>query len=370
MIPTQATPTRLFEPLRIGRYVLPHRIVMAPLTRCRVDEPNIPNRVMTDYYAQRSGAALIISEATAISEGAQGYWRTPGIYSLRQIMGWEAIAQGVHAGGARMFVQLWHNGRVFHPDNVPWRGRSVAPSAIAPGIQMMTPHGRQPPPTPEALTVSEIKGIVADFALAARNAILAGMDGVELHAANGYIFEQFLNRSSNQRSDEYGGSIENRGRLLTEVVEAVATAIGPDRIGVRISPFGVLNGVSDPKPQEIYEHVLQILDRYDLAYLHIIRPAVSGNQDSPDGLAMRDPVLDVRRHFRGPTIVAGGVDVAGADALVEAGLADAIAFGRWFVSNPDLPDRLRRGLPLAPFDRETFYTQGREGYVDYPAAIA
>jgi N-ethylmaleimide reductase len=243
----------------------------------------------------------------------------------------------------------------------------VAPSAITPNVLMMTPSGRQPLSVPEALTGAEIRGIIADFALAARNAMLAGMDGIELHAANGYIFEQFLHRRSNRRTDAYGGALANRARFLLEVVEAVSAAIGNDRVGIRISPFGVLNDMSDgAEAGEIYDHVLSVLDPLDLAYLHIIRPTVSGNQDSEAGRALRDPVLDVRRRYRGRVIVAGGLDVAAADSLVEAGLADAVAFGRWFVSNPDLAERLRHGWPLAEADRDTFYTQGPEGYADYP----
>ena len=339
---------------------------MAPLTRCRVTDPNVPNNVMVEYYAQRSSAGLIISEATAVSEGAQGYWRTPGIYTLKQVTGWQAIVDAVHASGGRMFIQLWHNGRMLHPDNIPWPGRSVAPSAIAPQVLMMTPNGRQAPPVPEALTLAQIQGIVSDFVLASRNAILAGADGVELHAANGYIFEQFLHRTSNQRTDRYGGTLANCSRFLREVVDAVAAAIGADRLGVRISPFGVLNDMQDPEPRAIFHHVLAAMDPVDLAYLHIIRPVVSGNQDLDTGRALRDPVLDVREHYRGPVIVAGAVEVAEGDALIDAGLADAIAFGRWFVSNPDLPERLRRQWPIAEADRATFYTQERQGYVDYP----
>jgi N-ethylmaleimide reductase len=338
---------------------------MAPLTRCRVTDPNVPNDLMVEYYAQRSSAGLIVSEATAVSEGAQGYWRTPGIYTIAQVNGWQAITEAVHAGGGRMFIQLWHNGRMMHPDNVPWSGRSVAPSAVAPQVLMMTPNGRQAPPAPQALTRAEIRGIACDFALAARNAILAGADGVELHAANGYIFEQFLHRNSNRRTDAYGGDIANRSRFLLEVLDGVADAIGPDRLGVRISPFGVLNDMQDPEPDAIFHHVLAAMDPYDLAYLHVIRPVVSGNQDSDAGRALQDPVLDVRKRYRGPVIVAGGVDVAEADALIDHGLADAIAFGRWFVSNPDLPERLRWGLPIAEPDQDTFYTQERKGYVDY-----
>jgi N-ethylmaleimide reductase len=339
---------------------------MAPLTRCRVTDPNVPNNVMVEYYAQRSSAGLIISEATAVSEGAQGYWRTPGIYTLKQVTGWQAIVDAVHASGGRMFIQLWHNGRMLHPDNIPWPGRSVAPSAIAPQVLMMTPNGRQAPPIPEALTLAQIQGTVSDFVLASRNAILAGADGVELHAANGYIFEQFLHRTSNQRTDRYGGALANRSRFLREVVDAVAAAIGADRLGVRISPFGVLNDMQDPEPRAIFHHVLAAMDPVDLAYLHIIRPVVSGNQDSDTGRALRDPVLDVREHYRGPVIVAGAVEVAEGDGLIDSGLADAIAFGRWFVSNPDLPERLRRQWPIAEADRATFYTQERQGYVDYP----
>lgn len=367
LLPAQPKPRRLFEPLVIGRNRLPHRIVMAPLTRCRVTPPNVPNRMMADYYRQRARGGLIVGEATAISEAGQGYWRTPGIYTLEHIAGWQAVAEAVHAGGSRMFLQLWHNGRIFHQDNVPWISRPVAPSAIAPNVQMMTPNGRQQPPVPDALTAAGIRGIVADFALAARNAMLAGMDGVELHAANGYIFEQFLNRGSNHRTDEYGGSIENRVRLLRQAVEAAASAVGPERLAVRISPYGVLNDTSDPDPGEVYEAVLEALEPLDIAYLHIIRPVVSGNQDSAAGRALRDPVLDVRKRFSGKVIVAGGLDVAEADSLIDQGLADAVAFGRLYVANPDLAERLKHGWPLNDADRDTFYTQGAEGYLDYPA---
>jgi N-ethylmaleimide reductase len=321
---------------------------------------------MIVYYGQRASASLIVTEATAVSEGAQGYWRTPGVYSLKQIAGWEAVSEAVHKGGARIFMQLWHNGRMFHPDNVPWQGRSVAPSAVAPKVQMMTSAGRQQPPEPETLTVPEIHGIVADFALGARNAMLAGMDGIELHAANGYIFEQFLHRSSNWRDDAYGGSLKNRARLLLEVVGAVSDAIGPDRVGVRISPYGILNDMSDPEQHEIYQFVAEAMNETGIAYLHIIRPVVSGNQTRIDRPADPDPLPEIRERYKGPLIVAGAVDVAVAEALIDADLADAVAFGRWFVSNPDLPERIRNGWPLAEYDAATFYTPGPTGYVDYP----
>jgi N-ethylmaleimide reductase len=322
---------------------------------------------MVDYYRQRAHGGLIVGEATAISEQGQGYWRTPGIYTQEHVAGWAAVADAVHAGGSRMFLQIWHNGRIFHPDNVPWVGRPVAPSAIAPNVLMMTPNGRQQPPVPDALTEGEIRGIIADFALAARNAILAGMDGVELHGANGYIFEQFLNRGSNHRTDAYGGSIANRVRFLRQAVEAAASAVGPERVSVRISPYGVLNDAHDSDPGEVYEAVLSALDPLDIAYLHVIRPVVSGNQDSEAGKSAPDPLLEVRKHFRGKVIVAGGLDVSEADSLIEKNLADAVAFGRWFVANPDLVQRLKNGWPLNDADRDTFYTQGAEGYLDYPA---
>jgi N-ethylmaleimide reductase len=370
LLEAQPVPKRLFEPITMGRISLPHRIMMAPLTRCRVTAPNIPNDLMANYYAQRAGAALIVTEATAISEGAQGYWRTPGVYTARHISAWQSIAEAVHSRGGRIFMQLWHNGRVLHPENVPWPARAVGPSAIAPKFLMMTPNGRRAPPTPDALTLAEIAGIRADFVLAARNAILAGMDGIELHAANGYLFEQFLNRSSNVRTDAYGGSIENRGRFLREVIADVSSAVGPDRVGIRISPFGVLHDMSDPDPAEIYDYVLRTVSAADVAYLHIIRPVISGNVESEAGRLVRDPLLNVRPRFAGRIIVAGGIDVENAEQMIADGQADAVAFGRWFLANPDLPQRLRLGLPLNDADRPTFYTQTGDGYTDYPEFTA
>lgn len=370
-IPKKSLPRRLFETVQIGRYQLSNRIVMAPMTRNRtVEGGNVLTDLAPTYYGQRASAGLIITEATQTSEAAQGYWMTPGIHNEKQHAVWRRVAETVHGAGGRIFVQLWHTGRVFHPDNVSPHITSEspyarAPSTIAPKLEIVTPKGLQAVPVPKALTEREISTIVAEFAQASRWAIECGLDGVEIHGANGYLFDQFLNRSSNQRTDGYGGTVENRSRLLFEAVEAASKAIGADRVAVRISPFGTFNDVHDPEPEQIYRHVSKGLSQYDLAYLHVIRPVVSGNEDSEVQVA--DPLPEIRELYRGPLIVAGNLDVESADGLIDAGLADAVGFGRWFISNPDLPERLRNGTPLAEADRNTFYSGDAEGYADYPS---
>jgi len=364
-IPNQPIPKRMFEPIEIGRYRLSNRIVMAPMTRCRAVDWNVPSTLAPIYYSQRASAGLIITEATQPSEAAQGYWRTPGIHGERHVEVWRAVAQGVHARQGRIFMQLWHNGRIFHPDSVPPHLRPYGPSAVQANVRLMTPKGLQQVPTPIEMSEADIAAAVADFVAGARRAIDCGIDGVELHAANGYLFEQFLNRSSNRRTDRYGGSIENRARMLRETVEAVSAAIGADRVGVRISPLGSFNDMSDPDPVEIYRHVVTMLAGQNLAYLHVIRPAVSGSLTVAE--ARPDPLPDIRRLYPGTLIVAGDLDVVHAERMLESGLADAVGFGRWFISNPDLPERLRHGCALAEADRATFYTPGPDGYIDYPA---
>lgn len=363
---SQPIPSRLFEPLKLGRYTLPNRIVMAPMTRCRATDVNIPSDLTPEYYRQRAGAGLIVTEATQPSAGAQGYWRTPGIHNERQCVVWSQVSQRVHCEGGRIFMQLWHTGRIFHPDNATPGIQPVAPSAIAANVKLITPKGMQPTPVPSELDPQGIREIIADFVAAAQRAVECGIDGIEIHAANGYLFDQFLQRSSNQRTDAWGGNIENRARMLMDTTEAVCRVIGSDRVGVRISPLGNFNDANDTEPDLIYRHVVTRLSAFNLAYLHVIRPEVSGSMTRVDHVAA-DPLPEIRSLYPGTLLVAGDLDVVAADRLVDVGLADGIGFGRWFISNPDLPQRLRHGWPLELPDRATFYTEGGTGYIDYPA---
>jgi|694.fasta_scaffold104386_3 N-ethylmaleimide reductase len=364
----QPIPTRLFEPLQLGRYTLSNRIVMAPMTRCRATEVNIPSTLASEYYAQRASAGLIVTEATQPSVGAQGYWRTPGIHNDRQSEVWARIAERVHAAGGRIFMQMWHNGRIFHPDNSSPGVQPVAPSAIAANIKLVTPNGMQATTVPIALDQQGIAAITEDFVAAARRAVDCGIDGVEIHAANGYLFDQFLNRSSNHRTDAWGGTIENRARMLMDTTSAVCSQIGSDRVAVRISPLGIFNDVNDPEPELTYRYVARELSALDLAYLHVIRPNVSGSltRETTDII---DPLPEIRALYQGTLIVAGDLDVNTADQLVDGGIADGVGFGRWFISNPDLPARLRHGWPLEVPDRTNFYSGEATGYVDYPAYV-
>jgi len=360
---TQPIPRRLFEPLRIGRLTLANRIVMAPMTRCRAVDINVPSELAVAYYAQRAGAGLIVTEATQVSVGAQGYWRTPGIHTERQCTVWRRVVDRVHGEGGRIFVQLWHNGRIFHPDNVAPGVTPVAPSPIAANVRVMTPNGLQPAPVPAQLDAQGIGNVTDEFVEASRMAIECGFDGVEIHAANGYLFDQFLHSSSNRRTDRWGGPIENRARLLLDTTTAVCRTIGADRVGVRISPLGNFNDVADPQPEAIYRHLATRLSEHSLAYLHVIRPAVSGTSTLSAPAA--DPLPEIRSLYRGTLLVAGDLDVASAYRLVDAGLADGVAFGRWFIGNPDLVERLRNGWPLAEADRAFYYSAGAHGYTDF-----
>lgn len=363
---SQPIPRRLFEPLKIGRYTLANRIVMAPMTRCRATDINIPSLLSPEYYGQRAGAGLIVTEATQPSEGAQGYWRTPGIHNDRQSEIWGQVAQRVHSEGGRIFMQMWHTGRIFCPDNSTPGVQPVAPSAIAANIKLITPNGMQATSVPRELDAQGISEVTADFVAAAQRAVDCGIDGVEIHAANGYLFDQFLQRSSNQRTDKWGGSMENRARMLMDTTEAVCRAIGSDRVGVRISPLGVFNDATDPEPELIYRHVAQRLSPFNLAYLHVIRPEVSGSMTCAERNIV-DPLPEIRSLYTGTLIVAGDLDVVAADRLVNSGHADGVGFGRWFISNPDLTQRLKHGWPLETPDRATFYTEGARGYIDLPA---
>lgn len=357
----------LFSPVQVGALRLPSRIVMAPMTRARSGPHGVPTALNAEYYAQRASAGLIVAEATQIGDEAQGYMRTPGIHTPAQVAAWKAVTQAVHDAGGRIVLQLWHVGRVSHPENREPGTRSVGPSPVAADVRIFTPTGMHPAPVPHALSAGEIRAVVDDYARAARNAMDAGFDGVEIHAGNGYLIDQFLHANANLRDDDYGGSAAHRSRLLWEAAEAVADAVGAQRTGVRLSPFGVFNGVSDPDPARLFETAIRGLDAMGLAYLHVINPEVSGDRAARTGAAEADVPRFCRERFSGKLMVAGGYDRDSAEQALRRGDADLIGFGRPYIANPDLAARLKRGAPLATPDRATFYTEGPRGYVDYPA---
>ena len=362
----------LFSPLKVGPYQLKHRLAMAPLTRMRAAKPSLaPRPLNAQYYAQRTTpGGLIIAEASPVMASGFGSPGVPGIYTEPQIEGWREVVDAVHAKGGTIFLQLWHVGRVSHSSFQPGGVLPVAPSAvpIPPELKTMTAGGKVVPyETPRALETNEIPGIVAAFKQAARNAMDAGFDGVEIHGANGYLIEQFLQSRSNLRTDRYGGGIENRTRLLMEITQAAIEVWGANRVGVRLSPYGVANGSGEPNPMPLYSHAIQSLNTLGLAYLHFIEPRSSGagraevnHQNVPSAMVLFRPIWD------GVLISAGGFTGEAADAAIAAGHADAIAFGRIFISNPDLPRRLRHGFPLTPYNRATFYGGEETGYTDYP----
>ncbi|HDG1683652.1 TPA: alkene reductase [Kluyvera ascorbata] len=355
----------LFTPLNIGRYRLEHRVIMAPLTRMRAGKGNVPNELAPEYYSQRATeGGLIITEATQVTPYGQGYPGTPGIHSQEQIEGWKKVTDAVHAKGGLIFMQLWHVGRSSHSSFQPGGVLPVAPSAIAITTEKsLTPEWKQVPyEIPHALELNEIPGIIEAYREGARNALAAGFDGVEVHGANGYLLEQFLHDHSNKRTDSYGGSVENRAKLLLEVTEAVAEIWGADRTGVRLSPFGTYNDVGDSDPIALYSYVLPALEKLNIAYVSIIE-ARGG-----DGMDIGTPksVDQLTPFWSGKLILAGGFTSETADEAISAGRADAIAFGRQFIANPDLPSRFRWNLPLNSYDRSTFYGGGAEGYTTYP----
>lgn len=353
----------VLSPYRLDGLQLKNRMVMPALTRSRAGDANVPSSMAADYYSQRAGAGLIISEATQAGPGGQGYVATPGIYSAEQVAGWKKVTDAVHAHGGVMFVQLWHVGRISHPD---FRNGAlpVAPSAIAPrGVQVYTAQGLKDIPTPRALETGEIKAIVEEFRQAAHNAKAAGFDGVEVHGANGYLLDQFLEDGSNQRTDAYGGSIENRARLLFEVIDAVCDAWGRERVGVRLSPGGTFNDMCDCHPEHTFSYVAARMAPMNLAYLHLIEPSQpQGERPMPD-LSARF----FRPLYPGTLIVASGYTLDRANAVLRAGLADLVAFGQAFLANPDLPERFRQHAPLNIPDRQTYYGGGAHGYIDYPS---
>ncbi len=357
---------RLLSPVEVGPYTLPNRMVMAPLTRSRSDPAGVPNAMMAEHYRQRASAGLIVSEATIISARGRGSPDTPGLWTEAQVEGWKTVTQAVHDAGGLIFCQLWHVGRQSHPDVQEDGGAPVAPSAVTATGQCRTRDGMKDYTEPHALSDAEIAATVEDYARAAKNAIRAGFDGVELHAANGYLIDQFLQDGSNHRTDGYGGPIENRARFLFETLDALVAEVGAARTGIRLSPHNVHGGISDSDPWALHEHVVKGLSGRGLAYLHMIEPrTLPGGRIREGEEARAAPRL--RPLFDGPWIAAGGFGREGAEEILQAGHADLVAFGRWFISNPDLPARFARDVALNPYDRSTFYTPGPEGYVDYPA---
>jgi N-ethylmaleimide reductase len=362
----------LFSPLKVGPYQLEHRVVMAPLTRMRAEKPSLaPRPLNAEYYAQRAApGGLLIAEASPVMASGIGNPGVPGIFSAQQVRGWRGVVEAVHAKGGLIFLQLWHVGRASHSSYQAGGVLPVAPSAvpISPPLMTMTDGGKpQPYETPRALETDEVEGVVESFRQGAINAREAGFDGVEIHGANGYLIEQFLQSKTNLRTDRYGGSIENRARFLMEIVHAVTGVWGADRVGVRLSPYGVANDSGEADPMPLYSHVVASLDKLGLAYLHFIEPRASGagraevnHQNVPSAMVLFRPIWD------GVLISAGGFTGEAADAAIAAGHADAIAFGRIFISNPDLPRRLRHGFPLTPYNRATFYGGEETGYTDYP----
>ncbi|GAB7540910.1 alkene reductase [Cupriavidus sp. CuC1] len=368
--------SQLFAPIKIGQLHLNHRVGMAPLTRSRAGQPgNVPTAMNVEYYRQRASAALIITEATQISQQGQGYAWTPGIHTTEQIDGWRAVADAVHAEGGRIFLQLWHVGRVSHPSFQPGGALPVAPSALpVPGKTFIVDADGNGVwgeiPTPQALTVEGIAQIVQDYRQAARNAIDAGMDGVEIHAGNGYLLDQFINSESNHRSDAYGGSIENRARLLLEVVDAVTAEIGADRVAVRLTPMGRFMGMGDDTPEATFGYIALRLSDRSLAYLHLVEPAMVGTvKDEVADPRWDSMIRTMRAAFRGVLMLAGGYDGASAEKAIADGRADIIAFGRPFIANPDLPHRIRTSAALNTPNPATFFGGTTVGYTDYPALV-
>ncbi len=353
----------LFTPITLGKLELKNRVVMAPMTRCRAVN-NEPNDLMEIYYKQRAGAGLIITEGVSPSANGLGYARQPGVFTDTQVQGWKRVTNGVHAAGGKIFVQLMHDGRASHPANMMPGSKIVAPSAIpTPGEIWTDSSGQQPYPVPIEMTEEDIKQAIDEFAYGAKRSIEAGFDGVELHGANGYLIDQFLNTATNQRSDKWGGSVENRVRFAVEVAKAAAATIGADRIGMRVSPYGAFNGtVADPEMDALYEKLVTELSSIGLVYIHVVDHSSMGAPEVSQTLKAK-----IRSAFKGKYILSGGYDAARANADLDAKLGDLVAFGRPFVSNPDLVQKLQNLAELAAPDFNTFYTPGEKGYTDYLA---
>jgi N-ethylmaleimide reductase len=363
--------SKLFTPIELAGLPLAHRVVMAPLTRSRAEQPgDVPGPLMLEYYSQRaSKGGLIISEGTTVSPSARGWFGAPGLFSDAQVDGWKKIVSAVHAKGGHMISQLWHTGRSSHVDVTggPWPVSASVSAAYweDPTHLTSTPSGWVQPSPHRALELAEITAIVEDYRQAAERAKAAGFDGVELHAANGYLIDQFLQDNSNHRTDAYGGSIKNRARLLLEIVEVSVSVWGPEKVAVRIGPGGQWNAMADSDPAALFGYVAEQLNNFELAYLHVIEPRVVGNVVLVEGQAPV-AVQGLRKIFNGKIIASGGFEPATAESILQKGDADLVAFGRHFVSNPDLPARILNGWPLSPYDRDTFYTFDAKGYSDYP----
>ncbi|MCC8426858.1 alkene reductase [Mucilaginibacter sp. UR6-11] len=354
---------KLFEPAQVGAITLKNRIVMSPMTRCRAIG-NVPNDLMAKYYGQRANAGLIITEGTSPSPNGLGYARIPGIYSDEQIVGWKKVTSAVHEKGGKIVIQLMHTGRISHPANMPEGAVILAPSAVKPAGQMWTDTLQmQDFPMPKAMTADELNATKAEFVAAAKNAIIAGFDGVELHGANGYLLEQFLSPISNVRTDEYGGSVENRARFVLEVVSGVAAAIGKDRTGIRLSPYGVASDMPHyPEIDATYSYLAEQLNQLGIAFIHIVDHSAMGAPAVP--LQIKQTI---RNKFKNIIILAGGHSSESAQAELESGLGDLAAFGRPFINNPDLVERFAKNVDLSTdLDMTTFYTADEKGYTDYP----
>ncbi|MDG6778135.1 alkene reductase [Thiomicrorhabdus sp. zzn3] len=354
-MPTETTP--LFQPVKLGDLSIPNRFVMAPLTRCRALH-HLPNELMAEYYSQRASAGLIISECTMVTPQTSAFGNDPGIYSQEQIDGWKKTTEAVHNAGGRIFLQIWHAGRAAHP--LLNNGKdAVSASAIAIEGETHTPEGKKPYTVPHELTQEEISSIVEDFRRAAANAIAAGFDGIEVHGANGYLIDQFLRDGSNQRTDEYGGSLANRARFLTEILTAVTNEIGSQRVGLRLSPLNSFNDMKDSDPESWIRYLAEHLNQFDLAYLHVMRADFFGIQQA-------DVIPIAREHYKGHLMVNMGYSPEEAAQVIANNMADSVAFGTGFLANPDLPAKVKAGAELNEPDPDTFYTSGPEGYTDYP----
>lgn len=359
--------TELFEALQLGEYELANRVVMAPLTRARAGSEGIANELMAEYYGQRASAGLIITEATAVSKQGLGWLNAPGIYTDEQQAGWKLVADAVHNKGGRIFMQLWHMGGIVHSDFLDGE-LPVSSSPVKLEGALTTPQGRDREfVVPRALTTSEIKGVVQDFVVAAKRAVAAGIDGVEIHAANGFLIDQFIRDGVNQREDEYGGSVDNRLRFMMEVVEAVSAAIGAGKTGIRLSPTNKVWGIADSDPHKTFSRAAERLNDFGLAYVHILEPKLNTGHpiETVDYLT---PVL--RKHYKGTLIINGGLNLETGQAALASKTADAIAYGSPFISNPDLVERFQQGSELTPPDPSTFYSDGPKGYTDYPRLVA
>ncbi|MDI1298026.1 alkene reductase [Methylotenera sp.] len=351
----------LFSPVSLGSIALKNRMVMAPLTRNRAGEGGVPQAINAAYYEQRATAGLIITEATPISTMAHGYPALPGIYTDAQVAGWLKVTDAVHAKGGKIILQLWHVGRISHPSLLPNGALPVAPSAIKPEGKAFTYKGLVDYVEPRALEVSELSGIVADFVHATKYSLAAGFDGVEIHAANGYLLDQFLRDGSNKRTDNYGGSFENRARLLLEVTKAVVAVAGSDKVGIRISPVNPFNDMHDSNPQALFNYVVDELNQFNLAYLHAVEGGIHGG-----GIADPFDFDALRKHFKGAYVANLGYDKVRGNAAIASGHADAIAFGVPFIANPDLVQRYKADAALNEADSKTFYGGSEKGYTDYP----